>query len=311
VDGERDSVRIHAPFLAPPAEPPYELVSGVTLRGANLTIRSTHTQAWLSLFDEWDWTGWVKYQIDLAASAGCNCIRLIGDVAGVHMGTFSAATYRTRWAQLIDYCDSIGMYVYVAGGGQSQFDIPSPSMTQADIIAVLVELGAELDGRSNVVAFDIIQETGSSWALTNAKAVTEAVRAVCDRPVTYSFPLISKPTLASINFRNTLRPYVDFFDYHVYMDFDATTLLGNYWANESAPLVVGEFGSAGTQAEQEARYDGVLAAVTADAGDSRRVAGSLAWSVVDGGTGTYGLFSDAGVERAHLTDRLALFPLAP
>jgi hypothetical protein len=283
----------------------------VTLRGANLTIKSTHTAGYEDLFNEWDWTGWIKFQIDLAASAGCNTVRLIGDVAGVDAGTFTAATYRSRWRQLIDYCASLGMYVYVVGGGVSQFG----TMTQADIIAVLVELAAELDGDPTVVAFDVIQESGWTWALTNANEVSAAVRAVCDRPLTYSFPVTDKTTLASQVYRDALRPHVDYFDYHIYLDdVTSTTLLGNYWSRESAPLIVGEFGSplSDGQSVQEAVYDNMLDAVSADPGDGRRVGGSLAWSIVDGAVaGQYGLFTDAGVERTYLTDRLALFPTTP
>lgn len=281
----------------------------MTLRGANLTLKTTHT-GYADLFAEWDWAGWIKFQVDLAVSAGCNCVRLIGDVAGVYAGTFSAATYRSRWRQLIDYCASLGVYVYVAGGGVSQFG----SMTQADIIAVLVELAAELDGDSTVVAFDVIQESGASWALTNAHAVSEAVRAVCDRPISYSIGATAKASVASVTNRNALAPWVDFFDYHLYFQCDARTLLGNYWRTCSTPLMVGEFGSPNTsgQTVQEAFYDGIVATVGADPGGGRRLAGALAWSIVDGGvTGNYGLFSDAGTERTWLTSRLASLPTAP
>src|ERR1700692_4070008 len=47
--------------------------------------RPLESAAW----SEWDWTGWIRPQIDCAIALGANTARLVGDVAMVASGALS------------------------------------------------------------------------------------------------------------------------------------------------------------------------------------------------------------------------------
>jgi hypothetical protein len=281
------------------------------VRGLNLTVKPSHVNGYVDLFDEWDWGGWIRYQIDLAADAGANTIRLIGDVVGVLEGTFSLATYRSRWRQLIDYCASIGLAVYVCGGGRTQV-VP---YTVEQVASVVVGLGEEINADPAVVAYDVIQEAPVSFATPNATTTTTAVRAVCDRRLTYSCGTTSYDggvegnNLNNQAVRSSYRRSVDFFDHHLYYSPGPTDLLTGYWQPENMPLVVGEFG-APAGAGQLDMIDAQLAAIATPHPYGRRIGGALMWSVVDGGVeGQYGLYADDGTVRPDLLERFQSLPV--
>lgn len=254
----------------------------------------------------WDWAGSLKPQIDLAASVGANTVRVIGDVLGVLGGSITLATYRARWAQLIDYADSVGLWTYACGGDAANW---SGTYTPEQVAPVLVGLGEEINGRSNVIAYDIAQES-HTWVPTGAPVVVPAVQAVCDRPITFS--LVKSTDAGSLGVltedRNSVvRPWVDFFDFHVYYTTGTPTptLFQRLSAVEAKPVLVGEFGlpTSYTQAEQEAYYNAVLAMV--GVGPANFCLGSLAWSIR---ADDFGLFTSANVERTYLTSIFQQFP---
>jgi Cellulase (glycosyl hydrolase family 5) len=307
---------VHPFGLRPPPDPGLYLLPGRQLvRGANLMLKPAHT-SFADLFAEWDWTGWVRWQIDLAASAGANCVRLIGDVAAVHAGTFPAATYRARWAQLIDYATSVGLATYVCGGGASQFG----AMTTTDITAVITELAREIDGRPDVLAFDVLNEAhwspppGSvttveqTWAGQHGATVIDAVRAVCDRPLTLSVSAMSARILGDQAARDVIAGHVDFFDYHLYYDVQPADV-DRYWAVETKPLLFGEFGAPATdgQAAQLARYQAARAAVSTISDGGGHPAGALVWSIADD---AFGMWTSAGVPRRYLLEEFSRLPAA-
>jgi hypothetical protein len=285
-------------------------VSRPRVRGLNLTIKPAHANGWVDLFDEWDWDGWIRYQVDLAADAEANTIRLIGDVVGVIDGSFTLATYRARWRQLINYCESLGLAVYVCGGGKTQV-VP---LAAADVIAVLVGLGEEINQDPTVIGYDVIQEAPVSWAATNGDEATAAIRGVCDRRLTFSAPVLSYnstpggTTLAHQSVRDGYRRSVDFFDHHLHYDPAAEDLNSGYWQPENLPLIVGEFG-APAGPDQLATIDNLIEAMTTPPPRGRRLGGALMWSVVDGGVeGSYGLYADDGTVRPSLLGRFRSLP---
>ena len=272
--------------------------SGARIRGGNIHPPGTsppHKRLWV----DWDWEGRVKQQVDLLASKGGNCVRVIGDVVGVLDGSITLATYRARWRQLIDYAASVGVSTYACGGNAAHFG----AYTVSDVLSVLTGLAAEINGDTDVVGFDIVQES-PTWVATNGASAVAAVRAVCDRPLTFSLAKTSQAAMTNESHAG-VRDLVDFLDFHVY--FSPTAAM---WAtvapNESKPILVGEFGlgvSSG-QAAQEARYNAVVTAYAAAADDM--VAGLLVWAIADD---EWGMWPTAGTERSYLTGIFQTIPI--
>src|SRR2546428_1449218 len=78
------------------------------VKGMSLTSkpgRPLESAYWI----EWDWTGWIRPQIDCAIALGANTARLIGDVAMVISGAMSQATYNARLEQIVKYCVDNGL----------------------------------------------------------------------------------------------------------------------------------------------------------------------------------------------------------
>lgn len=295
-----------APVITPRASH-FLLPNATLVKGMNLTVKATTN--WGHFWGSgWDWDGWVKWQIDLAHSAGANTIRVLGAIShlfsgrqGYYAGSTLAA-YRARWRQIIDYCASLGMYTYASGGNVSTSS-DTDGLTVADVQGVLVGVATEIGNDPWVLGMDVIQEN-YAWASANAATVIPAIRAVCSRPLTFSIPAASG-TLAN-NFNSTyaqgvLRPWVDFYDYHVYFDFAATDV-DYFFAKNSKPVLFGEYGRAvadGNPAYQTraAVVRGMLARVT---GDGKHVAGALVWAVTDQSTdpaNQWGVWQTDGTPR--------------
>lgn len=275
-----------------------------TVRGVNLTIKTTHTNGYKDLFDEWDWVGWIKFQIDLAHGIGANAVRLIGDVQGVNDGTFTLSTYRSRWRQLIDYAASLGMHTYVAGGGQTQLS----GLTTTQVREVLVGLGEEINGDPWVLAFDVMQEHPAWPDIAGGMA---AVRAVCDRPLTVSWFALSQAEMDNPTRRKLVEPHVDFLDVHLYYQPASSAALHGMLPTTAKPYLIGEYGWPNTagNAAQTAHYEMIADIVAEPAVNGRQCAGAIAWSAVDGAVaGDYGIHEDDGTPRAHLVTAFGLLP---
>jgi hypothetical protein len=120
------------------------------IKGANVVV---YAQGWDGFWGEWKWEDNIKWQIDLAKSVGANTIRIIGDYFAISNGVHTVAQYRAKWRQVIDYCKSIDMYVYVCGGAD-----PESLVTDAFVQSVLVDLAKEINNEPTVIGFDVIQE---------------------------------------------------------------------------------------------------------------------------------------------------------
>lgn len=299
--------------------PACNLVPGVILRGANLAPKISHVTsgaAYRTMFGEWDWAGWIKPQVDALHSVGGNCVRLIGDLQGVNDGTFTQATYNSRWAQLAEYCASLGMYIYPAGGGVSQ--VAAGGLTPAQIGDSVAAMAAAIDAHSNVVGIDVLQESvrlqvAGSYALSYPAEITGPVRTATTLPLTFS----NSTTAGGGRFefplwRRLLRPYVDFWDLHVYFPAAPGLLYDAFWSQgETKPILIGEYGSPASAGvtEQSRQFD----AITAVANNrlyGLHAAGALAWAVFDQGPGgeAFGMFETDGTPRTHLTSRFQQLP---
>jgi len=290
----------------PALESMFMLPDRQVVKGANVVVLS---EGWDVFWINWDWDGQIKWQIDAAKSAGANTIRIIGDYLGVALGSITIAQYRARWRQVIDYCASLGMYTYVCGG-----DAPAGQTSDPRSTPVLIDLAKEINGDPWVIGFDIIQES-YPFAVTNMATLVPAIRAVCDRKLTFSIPISARWDANAAYARNQFRPYVDFYDYHAYFDVTLADL-DFYWdeEHESKPLLFGEFGAALNlgQSAQLSRYASVRNAVSSVRSDGRHVAGALQWAIRDQGVDTnasrWGMWTEAKVPRQYLIDAFKAFP---
>lgn len=153
------------------------------IKGGNIAPKAGGG-AWKGLFAQWDWDNWIKPQVDRALALGLNAVRLIGDPSCIFVdpnygsGTIpkiTQATYDARWAQLAQYCQDLGLYlypcliskwnvldVYGIGGNYQDVSITNSVKTTAGILA----------GYSNVIGFDLFQEgdahAGLTWTASTA-----------------------------------------------------------------------------------------------------------------------------------------------
>ncbi|MBS69342.1 MAG: hypothetical protein CMK98_13545 [Pseudomonas sp.] len=292
-----------------------ELVPGVILKGANIAPKPG--QSYQAFFTEWDWAGWIKPQIDSLDSVGGNTVRLIGDVAGVNNSAFTQSYYDDKWSQLIGYADTLGMYVYPAGGGVSQIGALSVSQV-ADTVAAAAE---NWDTHANVVGIDILQESvraqaAGSYPLSFPSEMTSPVRSATTKPITFSNSGPHPFGTARFAFplwRNILRPYIDFWDIHVYTVCPKELIHLAFWAQgESKPVVIGEFAAHQglSTGEQTRRYQNALDIVNTRYG-GLHVAGILQWALYPQSitaSDDWGMFDSGGVPRSHLTDLFEELP---
>lgn len=271
------------------------------LRGVNLTVKPGYANGaadvtntvWADLWEEWDWDGWVKWQIDLAASIGANCIRLQGGVGGVARGQITSADYETKLRQIIEYVDTLGMGFYATGTGD--YSTPRTDATRD----ALVEMGAIVSEYEHVVAFELFQEW-DYWVQTvpidMASMVTildgwyQAVKAAgCTKPLTYSvvwdFNAIE------------VEHCIDFFDMHCY---GGPTFDWKSYTCRKDVLIAGEYGGHMADADRVARYQGVQAFLK----KYTNFYGGFAWAIVDQGTvdQLYGLFENTPTRRTDVDD---------
>src|SRR6266566_894356 len=84
------------------------------VKGVNLTFKPgapLERAYWI----EWDWSGWIRPQVDCAIALGANAIRILGDVAMVLSGGMPQATYNARLQQLMAYCVENHLALYYTG----------------------------------------------------------------------------------------------------------------------------------------------------------------------------------------------------
>jgi hypothetical protein len=237
--------------------------AGVVMRGLVIGPQwiGTAMPAWDTFAQMWNWfpngapntsqgtpTGyggfntWWKPSLAAAATIG-NCVRIIGDPNLVING-LAQATYLGYWRQVLDYCQSLGLYVYATNIGFERWGWPPGSST-----TVLTNLhsawGALLGQYSNVIGVDISNEacwstssaldntaTGNPTGNANSQTYTNmliacanAVRGSCNLPVTYSASITAQGQVTWDWYGAGWFPHsmqlltdADFMDFHLYAD---------------------------------------------------------------------------------------------
>lgn len=315
-------------------------VKGVNLTSNNMPNTPVNPGGWAKIWVDWDWTGWLKPQIDKALAIGINTIHIHGTnygrtgsgstggtASGPYAEVLSLATYLAEWDQILSYCRSIGMYVYPGFNADSAICeytgyggyTPSDAFLTAEYTALAGVLGKYLD---IVIGFDMAIES-RPWAVAHGSQFYPVVKAVEPRlKLAWSCDYATAPTVWS-NLNLAYNSF-DFIDIHNYWDATATDLdwLMNYWTK---PVLIGEFGQnigttpngtsnnpgGGTPARQS-RYNGALAMVN-NVTSGRRLAGACAWCMYDQNqdgvlNNSFGMYDQAGNRRSDVSAIFDSFP---
>jgi len=274
---------------------------------------------------EWDWSGWIRPQIDCAIALGANAIRIMGDVAMLLNGGVSQitnprlyqrmtqATYNARLQQLMAYCVENHLALYYTGcspydtNGADNGNIAAYNANPQAFISVLASnIGSVTSGAtdytSSILGCDLVQEA-NAWG--NAKAVNAiyaALRPLIPRAIPCTFS-------ASVRMQDdqwiaSIASSCDFLDYHVYpllygIDSAPTvaTVAAVRAAHPDMDILFGEGGidsGAFTAAQVEAWIQGLI-----NIGDSTYSRGALLWAAQDQDQ-AYGAFDTAWHPRASI-----------
>lgn len=297
------------------ASPYHLLPGGQQIRGANLVVPfktdTGYDTIWAETWAEWNWADF-QARIDLAKSTGCNTVRHVGSYQAVIAGYLSLETYLAQWSQLIDYCESVGLYVMAMGGDGydapgydrwSTYSVSNPN----DIVAQAVALGSLLQTKVNIAGYDVWGENPLHSLRSTAAA---AVRAVTDVPISFS---TWQHGIHAITMRNTIRADCDFYDFHIY-DFTRCTRISEYWtAEEDKPCVFNEFSTLESNNDVAEKFGTLETTLRTVTDGSKVFAGACIWGIKDYNaqpTDTFCLWRANGNPRVdHLTAYLK-FPNA-
>lgn len=294
------------------AIPPTTVTPRVKLKGSNITLKPGYDSGvsgplsyWRDLIygEAWDWTDWIKWQVDLAIDAGCNAIRMMGAADGVAVGTYSRATYLGQVAQLADYCEANGLFFYP--NIAANFGTPRNQAMVDEAVATAVLL----DAYPNVVGIDIFNEWNAWMSYLGISTQPDRVIFKGDmveifnaiRSAGVTVPLTISANVGTDNFGGAasyFTEYVDFFDVHYYGDPPAAAY--NSIASMNKPLVIGEFGAPMSvgEAARQSRYTS-----TKVVHDVTACGGSFSWAITDQNTNAndkWGMFDIDGVRRADV-----------
>lgn len=290
------------------------LPEGVKLFGANIVPKAADItpdpqSAWIEMFSNWDWAGWVKPQIDYLAgnAVGANCIRLVGSQEGVVTDAFSQSDHDDKYEQFVSYCKSLGVYVFACTGGTQQPLVTAvgSGLTAAQLASVQASTIRRIQGYGNVVGVDLIQESqtfsiGHTFLAQNVRAVREVGVKL---PLTFSASAINTAFQTPVvgightaqNFYlnpsfGPLGAEVDFFSVHTYFrDYDASWFNQFFAAYPDHDILIGEFGRAFSDGPTNPSTSVTRALQTADyekwfamgAAPDRRVRGAICWAATD------------------------------
>lgn len=279
--------------------------------GYNLTSKpgfAKESDYWI----EWDWAGWIRKQIDYAYAGGANCIRLIGDVAMVQNGLISQALYNARTQQLLAYCVSLGISVYLTGCATYDthgVDNGTVAMTDAQIAAVVssnvaaVTSGAN-DYRANIIGVDGVQEAIAGLSNGRILNLYSLIKPNVPLPLGLTFSTNGAVTTYSLA---PIIAAMDFIDYHIYKGGSATVptpqdITDNPRFNYPNKDVFFGEGGADRDANTAQQVTDWLAglAVIGTMSDSH-VRGAMMWAVQDQQTSGehYGAFDSSWAPRSE------------
>lgn len=145
---------------------------------------------------EWDWSGWIKPQIDMAlGQLGFNCIRSLGAHWGIGAGRVNSAQYTTRLVQVAQYLADRGAYFYLAGDSIRVGSTEDSSVTVATQAPRYAAYLRELQAVGNLAGFDICNEADNVaagiatgyWSTAYMRDLIAAIKAQgITIPLTYS-----------------------------------------------------------------------------------------------------------------------------
>lgn len=283
-----------------PGSPEFGFIDATTMiRGANLTVKPGYANGagnvtnrpWSDLWQEWDWAGWLKWQIDLAHGIGANAIRLQSAVGGIARGQLTRSDHEAKLRQIIEYVGSLGMGYYATGAGE--YSTPRTNATRDE----LIHMGSVVSEYDHVIAFELFQEW-DYWIQTVPIAMADmvvilngwyqAVKASgCTKPLGYS---VVSPW-------NALEVHhcTDYYDMHCYT---GPTFDWRSYTHRKDVLIAGEYGGELADTNRVARYEGVRTFLK----QYTNFYGAFAWAVVDQGTTTerYGLFDNTPTRRTDV-----------
>ena len=278
--------------------------------------------AWTGLWQRWDWDGRLKNELDDAASAGANCVRLVGNTHAVTSAAISIGDYLHRWSQFLAYTKSIGLWVYPCGGDLSHWGGYTTLKAAQQIYKAWARLLADHD---HVVGVDITNEAlaqsrvvggvayqePESWLYT-IKTLGQMVRTVSGKPITHSRGLY-RYDAASWQFgspdTDALSDFLDVHAYRIPSAADAGLVFSTQWG-AGKQLLIGEFG-ANMTIDSNARttaYNEVRSFIST----SPNCVGGLAWTIYDTGTdpaSLYGLYDENREPRADIAAIFGTFPV--
>lgn len=323
LDAAPDRARSNAP-LAPEGMRPTINFAG-KVKGLNLTSKPG-APSQRAYWTEWDWSGWIRPQIDCAIALGANAIRIMGDVAMLLNGGVSQitnprlyqrmtqATYNARLQQLMAYCVENHLALYYTGcspydtNGADNGNIAAYNANPQAFISVLASnIGSVTSGAtdytSSILGCDLVQEA-NAWG--NAKAVNAiyaALRPLIPRAIPCTFS--ASVRMQDASWIASIASSCDFLDYHVYpllYGIDSApptvaTVAAVRAAHPDMEILFGEGGidsGAFTAAQVEAWIQGLI-----NIGDSTYSRGALLWAAQDQDQ-AYGAFDTAWHPRASI-----------
>lgn len=333
--------RITAHYAARLTNPNWALApAGARIKGGNIvpkrgTISDVfNPNSWAELWGLWDWAGWVKPMLDNAKSIGLNTVRVMGShnvqtgSGGPYGAQISRAAYLANWTQLLDYCRSIGLWVYPSVAGDSQISdyghsvgsdygyTPGAAWMLGEYQAIATLFASYTD---IIVGIDLYNEA-QTWTrtLSNSQPIYNAVKAILPHvSLTWSTAWGAQPTDLSAL---PAQEVVDHWEVHIYF-FEPTsnTLDGVFdgsGTQDIRKVVIGEFGinDLSNSTARQSFYTSIKGLLTHIGANGRQCAGAMAWALSDQDqdasprTNHYGLWTQGGTPRSDIITVLQTFP---
>jgi hypothetical protein len=282
------------------------------VKGVNLTSKPGAPSP-RAYWVEWDWSGWIRPQIDCAIALGANAIRIIGDVAMVLNGGLTQATYNAHLRQLMAYCVENHLALYYTGcatydtNGADNGNIAAYNANPQAFIAVLARnlsslMSGATDYTASIIGCDLVQEANAWRNATAVNAIYSALRPLVPRTIPCTFS--ASVRMQDAQWIASIAPSCDFLDYHVYpqlygVDSGPTvaTVAAVRAAYPDRNILFGEGGidsGAYSAAQVEAWIHGLI-----NIGDSTDSRGAMLWAAQDQDQ-RYGAFDSAWHPRASI-----------
>ena len=288
-------------------------------------------QAWINMFLNWDWDGWVKPQVDYLCGngIGANCLRMIGSQEGVITGRFSQDYHDSRLEQLITYCRSLGVHYFLCTGGVQQplVDTLAAGWLTPQLLARVQATTINRVGvYDNVIGCDLLQEAqGGTFGNSFLIPMVSEVRRLTNNllPLTCSASMVNTsagvpiPGPTGENWLlnagdGRMAQYFDFISGHLYF-----RALDNTWFDQftsafpNHDILIGEFGQnlGGGVTAQVNDYSRYLSMGNAPI---RQVRGALCWAASDQSVSAaeqWGVYSATFAARPWMLDVLRQYTL--